>query len=75
VVGSIIANKLGLKWHKRSKQYESNYFGSLTQASTIRIGVSGTDGRDMFIPFSHILPSVHPNDFVLGMSLSPWPRY
>lgn len=69
VVGAILANKLKLKWHKRSKEYQANYFGSLTQASTIRIGVSSQDGRDMFIPFSNVLPTVHPNDLVLGVIL------
>ena len=62
--GAIIANRLSLKWKKRSLQYAANYLGSLTQASTIRIGSDGN--RDIFIPFSSVLPMVHPNDLVIG---------
>jgi len=64
VAGSIIANRLGLSWTRRSKPMKANYFGSLTQASTIRVGT--TEKGDVFIPFNTILPMVHPNDLVLG---------
>jgi len=39
-----------------------NYFGSLTQSSTVRIG-SGPEG-DIWVPFNSLLPMVHPNDIV-----------
>lgn len=64
VAGTIIANQLGLEWNKRSKSYKANYYGSLTQASTIRIGAC--EGRDIFVPFNKILPMVNPNDLVVG---------
>lgn len=64
VTGSIIANRLGLTWKKRSNDYTSNYFGSLTQASTIRIGAN--NGQDIFVPFYGILPMVSPNNLVIG---------
>jgi len=64
VCGTIIANQLGLEWKKRSSTYKANYFGSLTQASTIRIGCH--DGQDIYIPFNKILPMVNPNDLVVS---------
>jgi len=64
VAGTIIANRLGLEWKKRSHAYKANYYGSLTQASTIRIGTS--EGKDIFVPFAKILPMVAPNDLVVG---------
>lgn len=64
VTGSIIANQLGLTWKKRSKEYSANYFGSLTQASTVRIGTN--NGRDAYIPFRSLLPMASPNDLVVG---------
>jgi len=64
VVGSIIANRLGLRWYKRSKVYGPNYFGSLTQSSTLNIGVTD-DGKDIYVPFCKILPMVNPNDLVI----------
>jgi len=65
VVGAILANKLGLKWHKRSKLYQANYFGSITQSSTVRIGAT-KEGKNIFVPFGKVLPSVDPNDLVIS---------
>jgi len=64
VTGAVIANRLGLSWKKRSNDYTANYFGSLTQASTIRIGAN--NGQDVYVPFCSILPMVAPNDLVIG---------
>lgn len=41
-----------------------NYWGSLTQASTVRIG--NYLGEEAFVPMNSLLPMVHPNDLVLG---------
>lgn len=41
-----------------------NYFGSLTHAATVRVG--NYKGEEIHVPFSSLLPMVHPNDFVLG---------
>ena len=40
---------------------KSNYFGSLTQASTSSLGI-GPDGKDVYIPFKDLLPMLEPND-------------
>jgi len=63
VTGAILANKLGLTWNTKEGAQPSNYFGSLTQASTIRLG-SSADG-DVWVPFNSLLPMVHPNDLVI----------
>lgn len=41
-----------------------NYWGSLTQASTCRVG--NFRGDEVFAPFSALLPLVHPNDIAFG---------
>lgn len=41
-----------------------NYYGSLTQAATCRLG--NFCGEEVHAPFSALLPMVHPNDIVLG---------
>lgn len=41
-----------------------NYWGSLTQAASIRVG--HVDGEEVHAPFKSLLPMVDPNDFVLG---------
>eukprot|EP01098_Paradermamoeba_levis_P016185 TRINITY_DN8590_c0_g1_i1.p1 TRINITY_DN8590_c0_g1~~TRINITY_DN8590_c0_g1_i1.p1 ORF type:complete len:107 (-),score=18.27 TRINITY_DN8590_c0_g1_i1:496-816(-) len=65
LTGAIMANKESISWRKSSKVQSPNYFGSLTQASTLRLGANA-NGKDIYIPFSHILPMVNPNDIIIG---------
>ena len=65
ITAGVLANKLNIKWMTKEGEKNPNYFGSLTQASTIRLG-SDTDGKDVYIPFKNILPMVDPNDIVIG---------
>ena len=60
VTASVIANKLGLSWPTKDGVQSANYYGSITQASTVYLG-SGADG-DVFVPFKSLLPMVDPND-------------
>lgn len=46
-------------------EQRANYYGSLTQSTTIRLG-SNNDGKEVHIPFNTILPMLHPNDIVIG---------
>ncbi|XP_002739775.1 inositol-3-phosphate synthase 1-A-like [Saccoglossus kowalevskii] len=62
VTAAVIANKLGLSWETKTGMKHANYFGSLTQASTICLG-SGQHG-DVYIPFKDILPMIEPEDIV-----------
>jgi myo-inositol-1-phosphate synthase len=41
-----------------------NYWGSLTQAATCRVG--NFCGEEVHAPFKALLPMVDPNDMVLG---------
>lgn len=61
----IIANKEGLTWNTKSGVKKANYYGSMVQSSTVRIG-STPNGDDVFIPMRDVLPAVHPNDMVVG---------
>lgn len=65
VTGGIIANKRKLEWRTREGAEVANYFGSLTQASTVRIG-NTPEGKEVHIPFSSMLPMAHPNDLVIS---------
>merc|ERR1719215_71847 len=44
---------------------KANYFGSMTQSSTVKLGVS-PDGKDVHVPLCNLLPMVKPNDLVIG---------
>lgn len=65
VTAGVLANKHKISWYTKDGLRQPDYFGSLTQASTIKIGLDVV-GEPVFIPFSDLLPMVHPNDIVLG---------
>ncbi|CAG8442342.1 2205_t:CDS:2 [Diversispora eburnea] len=65
LTASIVANRGNITWRTKEGIKSPNYFGSVVQASTLKLGVDAK-GKDVYIPFSQILPMVHPNDFVLG---------
>merc|ERR1719408_986230 len=62
----VLANKMGMSWETKEGVKKANYFGSLTQASTCRLGGHGPNHQDVHVPFSSLLPMVHPNDLVVG---------
>lgn len=65
VTAGILANKQQLSWRTREGVQHANYFGSITQASTVRLG-NNAHGEPVYVPFHQLLPMVHPNDMVLG---------
>lgn len=65
VVASVLANRLGLTWKTRTGVQRANYFGSLTQAATVRLGRDAT-GAEVQVPLPSLVPMVDPNDLVLG---------
>jgi len=65
VTGAVLANKNNISWDTKSGTVQPNYFGSLTQATTIRIG-TGADGKNVHVPFSNLVPQVHPNNLAIG---------
>jgi myo-inositol-1-phosphate synthase len=65
VTAGVIANRENITWNTKEGKRYPNYFGSLTQATTIRIG-SNAEGKEVHLPFKNILPMVNPNDLVIG---------
>ena len=59
VTAATIANKKQLSWPTKEGVRQANYFGSVTQASTVCLG-TGPDG-DVYIPFKDLLPMADPN--------------
>ncbi|KAM9331283.1 inositol-3-phosphate synthase 1 [Gastrophryne carolinensis] len=62
VTAAVLANQMGLSWMTKTGKKVANYYGSLFQSSTVCLG-NGPNG-DVYIPFSDLLPMVHPNDIV-----------
>jgi myo-inositol-1-phosphate synthase len=65
VTAGVIANKLGITWETRRGKVAPNYFGSITQASTLRLG-HNDKLEEVFVPLKDMVPLVSPNDLVLG---------
>lgn len=61
----IIANRLQTTWMTKEGERKANYYGSMTQSSTVKLGVSPS-GEDVNIPLCNLLPMVNPNDLVIG---------
>jgi len=64
VTAGILANKMNLSWYTKKGEQKANYYGSITQSSTIKIGVK--ENQEVYLPMKEILPLVNPDDIVLG---------
>ena len=65
ITAGILANKHKMTWETKEGKHEADFVGSLTQASTVRIGADPS-GNAVYIPFKNILPTVSPTDICLG---------
>lgn len=54
----------GLTWMTKEGLRTPNYWGSLTQSSSVRLG--HFDGEEVYCPFNALMPMAHPDNIVLG---------
>jgi myo-inositol-1-phosphate synthase len=66
VTAGILANRQGLIWDTREGKQAANYYGSVVMASTMKLGVDSTTGKEINLPIHDMLPMVHPNDLAIG---------
>ncbi|KAF6149189.1 hypothetical protein GIB67_026045 [Kingdonia uniflora] len=64
LTGAVIANREGISWATKDKVQQANYYGSVTQASSIRVG--SFNGEEIYAPFKCLLPMVNPEEIVFG---------
>ncbi|GIL73127.1 hypothetical protein Vretimale_4734 [Volvox reticuliferus] len=64
LTAGILANKHGITWMTKDGLKKPNFYGSLTQAATVRVG--NYEGEEVYAPFKALLPMVEPVDIVLG---------
>eukprot|EP00892_Ulva_mutabilis_P007250 jgi/Ulvmu1/4898/UM020_0184.1 len=64
ITGGILANKQGLTWMTKEGRKQPNYYGSITQAATCRVG--NFKGEEVHVPFSGMLPMAKPEELVIG---------
>lgn len=69
VTAAILANKHKMSFETKDGLVEANYFGSVTQSSTVYVGSS--DEEDFFQPMRDLVPLVDPNNlFIDGWDIS-----
>jgi len=66
VVAGCIANREGITWRTKRGVQTPNYFGSITQSSTVYLGTDPKTAEDVFVPLKGMVPMVDPNDIVWG---------
>src|SRR5690349_12710174 len=75
VTGAILANKHKMSFETKDGTVNANYFGSVTQSSTVLVGIDD-QGQDVYVPMKDLVPMVDPNEIILdgwdisGMNLS-----
>ncbi|CAK9811075.1 Inositol-3-phosphate synthase 1-B [Anthophora plagiata] len=63
ITAALLANKLKLTWETKNGLQKANWYGSLIQASTVRLGRGNKE--DVYVPMSWMLPMVNPDDIEL----------
>ena len=66
LTASILANRNNLSWYTKEGIKHANYYGSITQSSTLKIGINQESGKDVHVPFYSMLPMLDPNSVVIG---------
>lgn len=64
ITAGILANKHKLTWFNKRGEQTPNYYGSVTQSSTTKIGTMGSE--EVYLPLKDILPLVNPDEIVLS---------
>lgn len=61
-----VANKVGLEWETETGMKKANYLGSLTQASSTRLGFDPETNEEIYVMLKDLVPLASPNQFVWG---------
>ncbi|XP_055598362.1 inositol-3-phosphate synthase [Uranotaenia lowii] len=64
LTAALEANKRGLEWRTRTGVQKANWYGSITQASTVLLGTDA-NGQDVHVPMNKMIPMVNPDDIVV----------
>lgn len=65
LTAALEANRMNLTWRTKDGEKQANWFGSITQASTVLLG-SDLNFKDVHLPMKDFIPMVEPNDIVVG---------
>lgn len=64
LAAALEANREEMQWRTKECVQKANWFGSITQASTILLG-SDENSKDIYLPMKDMIPMVCPNDIIV----------
>lgn len=59
-----MANRHNVTWQTKHGLQKPDYFGSITQSSTVHVASAGSE--EIYVAMNQVLPMVHPNDIEIG---------
>eukprot|EP01016_Furgasonia_blochmanni_P055984 TRINITY_DN9453_c0_g1_i2.p1 TRINITY_DN9453_c0_g1~~TRINITY_DN9453_c0_g1_i2.p1 ORF type:complete len:600 (-),score=255.32 TRINITY_DN9453_c0_g1_i2:748-2547(-) len=62
-LGGVLANKMNITWNTKKGVNQPNFYGSITQCSTTKIGIM--KDTEVYLPLRDILPLVDPSELVI----------
>ena len=62
LTAGVLANKHDVTWQTKEGTKRPNYYGSLTQSGTCRVG--HFEGEEVYVPFKSLMPLANPNEVV-----------
>ena len=65
LISAILANREKLVFNTKRGPISANYYGSVTQSATIKLGIDN-NGNDIYAPFNALLPMVNPDDLIVS---------
>ncbi|KAG9396985.1 Myo-inositol-1-phosphate synthase [Carpediemonas membranifera] len=68
LLGGLLANQHNITWERKDGVCNPNFFGSMIESSTVRLGTTHA-GEDVYAPFRSLVPFVdpkNPDQFMLG---------
>lgn len=65
ITGAILANKHKLSYETKEGLVEPNFFGSVTQSSTVYLGASPDGSEQFHLPMRNFLPLVEPTELAI----------
>lgn len=66
VTASLLAHREGVTWRTKKGEAKPDFLGSVTMASTVRLGTSAATGRDVYVPMRSLVPMVDPVELEIG---------
>ncbi|XP_055390356.1 inositol-3-phosphate synthase [Condylostylus longicornis] len=64
LTAALEANRRKLEWSTRTGVQKSNWYGSITQSSTVFLG-SDENGKDVYIPMNQLVPMISPDNIII----------